>query len=247
MTPREGPGPPRPGSRGADLLWVGLTPLAPRHVPSDLSCDPHDPHRVPSDLDYDPPQLSRRFVRAVPGPLSPRPRGHLGWMSFKPAEYPARASPPWVTFRMEAMRSRQAFPTGPGDSGDGCLRGDVPTACGPSLYAAVAKAEDGPTDPDLLGDERPPTAQNLLHTHGLWRLGPVAHRLLEAGPAPSLETQCRTGSLTATTSPDVGFLRECLAVDRTALGPLLQDQPPAGSCTVLSKNSESLQGLPEAG
>lgn len=55
-------------------------------------------------------QLLRRFVRAVPGPLSPRPRGHLGWMSFKPAEYRARASPPWVTFRMEAMRSRRAFP-----------------------------------------------------------------------------------------------------------------------------------------
>lgn len=26
MTPREGSGPPRPGSRGADLLWVGETP-----------------------------------------------------------------------------------------------------------------------------------------------------------------------------------------------------------------------------
>lgn len=112
-------------------------------------------------------QLSRRFVRAVPGPLSPRPRGHLGWMSFKPAEYPARASPPWVTFRMEAMRSRQAFPTGPGDSGDGCLRGDVPTACGPSLCAGVVlfwgrvpgrgAFSSGSADVQSKRERRPPT------------------------------------------------------------------------------------------
>ena len=55
------------------------------------------------------------------------------------------------------------------------------------LASLVAKAEDGLTDPDLLGDERPPTSRNPPDTHGLWHLGPVTHRLLEAGPALSLE------------------------------------------------------------
>ncbi|KAI4545767.1 hypothetical protein MG293_002322 [Ovis ammon polii] len=56
-------------------------------------------------------------------------------------------------------------------------------------YCIVAKAEDELTGSDLLGDERPLTLQNPADTHGLWCLGPMTHRLVDAAPALSLETQ----------------------------------------------------------
>ena len=59
----------------------------------------------------------------------------------------------------------------------------------PPPASVVAKAEDERTGSDLFGDERAPTSRNPTDTRGLWHLGPVTHRFLEAGPALSLEMQ----------------------------------------------------------
>lgn len=70
-----------------------------------------------------------------------------------------------------------------------CLEGLPREPSHPPPASEVAKAEDELTGSDLLGEERPLTSQNPADTRGLWCLGPMTHRLVDAAPALSLEMQ----------------------------------------------------------